>query len=56
MTVDYQRQIFEIIKREISGKDSLGNVIGDILNISQDAVYRRSRGETHLTINEMEKL
>ena len=56
MTVDYQRQIFEIIKREISGKDSLGNVIGDILNISQDAVYRRYRGETHLTINEMEKL
>jgi hypothetical protein len=53
---DYQRQMFDIIKREIKGKDSLGNVVGDILNISQDAVYRRYRGETHLTINEMEKL
>jgi hypothetical protein len=56
MAIDHQRQIFEIIKREIKGKDSLGNVVGDILNISQDAVYRRYRGETHLTINEMEKL
>lgn len=56
MAGDYQRQIFEIIKREIKGKDSLGNVVGDILNISQDAVYRRYRGETHLTINEVEKL
>lgn len=56
MAGDYQQQIFEIIKREIKGKDSLGNVVGDILNISQDAVYRRYRGETHLTINEIEKL
>lgn len=56
MAGDYQQQIFEIIKREIKGKDSLGNVVGDILNISQDAVYRRYRGETHLTINEVEKL
>lgn len=56
MPNQYQQQIFEIIKREIKGKDSLGNVVGDILNISQDAVYRRYRGETHLTINEIEKL
>ena len=56
MKNDYQKTIFEIIKRQTTGKDSLGNVVGDILNISQDAVYRRYRGETHLTIFELEKL
>lgn len=56
MLQDHQGVIFELIKRQIQGKDSLGNVVGDILNISQDAVYRRFRGETHLTIYELEKL
>ena len=56
MLQDHQGVIFDLIKREIQGKDSLGNVVGDILNISQDAVYRRFRGETHLTIYELEKL
>lgn len=56
MSTDHQSAIFEIIKRQIQGKDSLGNVVGDILSISQDAVYRRYRGETHLTIYELEKL
>ncbi len=56
MLQDHQGVIFDLIKREIQGKDSLGNVVGEILNISQDAVYRRFRGETHLTIYELEKL
>ena len=56
MNTDHQSAIFEIIKRQLQGKDSLGNVVGDILSISQDAVYRRYRGETHLTIYELEKL
>jgi hypothetical protein len=56
MTTDYQTEIFEIIKRKIQGKDSLGNSVGEVLSISQDAVYRRFRGETHLTIYELEKL
>lgn len=56
MNADHQSAIFEIIKRQIHGKDSLGAVVGDILSISQDAVYRRYRGETHLTIYELEKL
>ncbi len=56
MKPDYQKLIFEEIKRQSQGKDSLGNIVGDILNISQDAVYRRYRGETLLTINELEKL
>jgi hypothetical protein len=56
MTNDYQKTIFEIIKRQTQGQDSLGNIVGDILSMSQDAVYRRYRGETHLTIYELEKL
>lgn len=56
MQQDHQQIIFELIKRKIQGKDSIGNVVGDVLNISQDAVYRRFRGETHLTIFELEKL
>lgn len=56
MQADCQKKIFEIIKREIQGKDSLGNVVGEILSLSQDAVYRRYRGETHLTIFELRKL
>jgi hypothetical protein len=56
MNTDHQSVIFETIKQQIQGKDSLGNVVGEILSISQDAVYRRYRGETHLTIFELEKL
>lgn len=56
MNTDHQAAIFEVIKRQIQGQDSLGNVVGDILCISQDAVYRRYRGETLLTIYELEKL
>ena len=56
MRIDHQTAIFDIIKRKTEGKDSLGNVVGDILSISQDAVYRRYRGETQLTIFELEKL
>jgi hypothetical protein len=56
MRIDHQAEIFEIIKRKIQGIDSLGNAVGDILCISQDAVYRRFRGDTLLTIYEIEKL
>lgn len=56
MRTDHQTAIFDIIKRKTEGKDSLGNVVGDVLSISPDAVYRRYRGETQLTIFELEKL
>lgn len=56
MLQDHQKTIFEIIKRKTQGQDSIGNIVGDVLSLSQDAVYRRYRGETHLTIFELEKL
>lgn len=56
MQTDYQKTVFEIIKRQTQGRDSIGNIVGELLSISQDAVYRRYRGETHLTIFELKKL
>lgn len=56
MRIDHQATIFELIKNKLDGKDSLGFVVGEVLSISQDAVYRRYRGETLFTIYELEKL
>jgi len=56
MRINHQETIFSIIQKRINKSDSLGNVVGEILSISQDAVYRRYRGETQLTIFELEKL
>lgn len=56
MQRDHQTAIFEIIKQRTADQGSLGEVVGEILSISNDAVYRRYRGETHLTIYELEKL
>ncbi|MDX1652841.1 MAG: hypothetical protein R3277_10140 [Brumimicrobium sp.] len=56
MRVDIQTTLLNIVKEKISGKDTLGNVLSDILNISLDAAYRRNRNETPLTIQEAFKL
>lgn len=56
MKQDIQETIFQIIKQKIAGEDALGNALSEVLHISPDAVYRRYRGETALTINEVKKL
>ena len=56
MKNDYQAPIFELIKHKLNPKHSVGQSIGEVLSLSSDAVYRRYRGETHLTIYELEKL
>ncbi|MFK7785863.1 MAG: hypothetical protein AB8B56_12145 [Crocinitomicaceae bacterium] len=56
MQRDHQSALFEIIKRKINGESSLGDAVGEVLSLSNDAVYRRYRGETQLTIYELEKL
>lgn len=56
MKNDHQSTIFALIKQKMNPKDSLGQIVGDVLSLSSDAVYRRYRGETHLTIFELEKL
>lgn len=56
MKEDIQTTLFNLIKQKIAGTDSIGAALSDVLNISQDAVYRRYRGETALTIQEVKKL
>lgn len=56
MKSDIQDTLFQIIKQKIAGEDALGNALSDVLHISPDAVYRRYRRETALTINEVKKL
>jgi hypothetical protein len=56
MKQDIQTTLFQLIKQKNAGEDSLGNVLSDILSISSDAVYRRLRNETALTIQEVKKL
>ena len=56
MKQDIQTTLFQLIKQKNAGEDSLGNVLSEILSISSDAVYRRLRNETALTIQEVKKL
>ncbi|MFM7684051.1 MAG: hypothetical protein ACKO7P_15110, partial [Bacteroidota bacterium] len=56
MKSDIQAELFKIIKTKLIGQDSLGNVLSDILHLSPDAVYRRYRGETSLTIQETKRI
>lgn len=56
MQTDHQSALFEKIKRKINGEASLGDAVGEVLSLSNDAVYRRFRGDTLLTIYELEKL
>lgn len=56
MKEDIQATLFQLIKNKIAGQDSLGMALSDVLSISPDAVYRRYRGETHLTVQELKRL
>lgn len=53
---DIQSTLIAIVKEKSKKIDSIGHVLSETLNISLDAAYRRSRGETLLTIDEVEKL
>ena len=52
---DIQSTLFELVKQRIVGQDTIGNALAEVLSLSSDAVYRRYRGETALTINEIKK-
>jgi hypothetical protein len=56
MKSDIQKAIFNLIKQRIAGTENIGNVLSEVLSISSDAVYRRYRGETPLTIHETQKI
>lgn len=56
MKPDIQTTLFQLLKHKIAGEESLGNALSDLLSISPDAVYRRFRNETPLTIQEVRKI
>ncbi|UKN01133.1 hypothetical protein K6119_15495 [Paracrocinitomix mangrovi] len=53
---DIQQRIFNSIKLQLPKGDKLSQVLQDELHISQDASYRRLRGDVPLTIYETKKL
>jgi hypothetical protein len=56
MKQDIQTTLFQLLKQKIAGEDTIGNALSDLLSISPDAVYRRYRNETPLTIQEVKKI
>jgi hypothetical protein len=51
--MDFQENIITLLKHHLSSNNSLVDVISDLLNISQDAAYRRIRGEKRFNIDEL---
>lgn len=51
-----QLKFFEKLKQSVSQNISVANEIADVLEISQDGAYRRMRGESILSMDEMIKL
>ena len=56
MKADIQETLIKAVREKIKGEDSLGKSLADVLSLSQDAVYRRCRGETAFTIYEIQKI
>jgi hypothetical protein len=54
--VDLQSLLFEQLKSHATSNISLVNALADLLNISNDAVYRRLRGEKKLNLDELTKI
>lgn len=54
--VDLQSLLFEQLKSHASSNISLVDALADLLNISNDAVYRRIRGEKKLDVDELTKI
>jgi transcriptional regulator with XRE-family HTH domain len=56
MKVNIQETLIKRIKEKIGDSNSIGRSLADVLNLSQDAVYRRYRNETPFTIDEIQKI
>lgn len=55
-TVEYQIQFLKQIEAVLPNNTSLVNELADILSVSIDSAYRRMRGETFLSIDEVVEL
>lgn len=56
MKQDIQQRIFDTIKRQLPKDEKIALVLMNTLFLSQDAVYRRLRGDVPLTIHEAKTL
>lgn len=54
--MDIQILLFDMIRDQIERGVSVADIVGDVLDISSDAAYRRLRGKTRLTIDEVVSL
>lgn len=50
---DVQQNLLALLKHQIPAQHSIVDVLSDLLNISQDAAYRRLRGEKRFDIDEL---
>ena len=55
-TTTYQNQFFRRLEQKFSKRKDMVNAIGEVLHVGRDAVYRRLRGDTALTADEMMQL
>jgi hypothetical protein len=55
-STNIQSKIFDYVRKAIGPDESIGLVLSDVLSLSTDAVYRRIRNETPMTIHEVEKV
>lgn len=53
---DIQISFLNLITKSMPANLSLADELSDVLNISKDSAYRRLRGETTLSLNEVQKL
>lgn len=51
-----QSTLIALIKQKLKRNETIGSALSELLNISPDAVYRRTRNETHFSIYELEKI
>lgn len=54
--MDIQVRLFEQIKAKLPAEEHLGKVLSELLDMSTDSVYRRLRGATSLTPEEIQLL
>ena len=51
-----QISFLDLVKKSMPANLSLAEELSDVLNISKDSAYRRLRGETTLSLNEVQRL
>ena len=53
---DVQTSFLNMVKESLPKNLSLADELAEVLNVSKDSAYRRLRGETTLSLSEIQKL